>query len=63
MTDAMRFVLFNLLPSLVAGLGVLALVLVGIRIFRIRHGTLRACLLIAPIVKSTLVLVGLTVLS
>ena len=59
MSELLRFLQFNLLASLLAGLAVWALVVLGLRIFRIGYGRLRLSLLYAPVVKSLLVLVGL----
>lgn len=57
-----QFLLYNLAASVASGLLVLGVVLAGIRVFRIRHGALRSCLMTAPLIKSTLVLLGLTLL-
>ena len=57
-----QFLLYNVAASLVSGLLVLGVVLLGVRLLRIRHGALRSCLLTAPLIKSTFVLSGLTLL-
>ena len=61
MSPATRFLLYNLLPAMVAGAFVWALVHAGVHLLRIRHGKLRLCLYMAPLIKSTLVLVGMTI--
>ncbi len=58
MTLLLQFLMHNVLPSLVAGLLVWLAVRAAIAAFQIEHGTLRLCLLSAPVLKSTLVLVG-----
>jgi len=54
-----RFVLHNLLPALLAGGIAWLAVQAGLQLFRIRQGKYRICLLFAPLLKSTLVLLGL----
>ena len=55
-----QFLMNNLLPALVAGSLAWALVHVAVNVFDIRHGKLRMCLYMAPLINSTLVLLGLT---
>ena len=55
-----QFLLYNLLPAFAAGLIAWLLIYAGVQLFRIRHGKLRLCLLVAPLVKSTLVMLGLS---
>ena len=59
MGTAQQFVLYNLLPALVAGAVVWAAIWGGIHLLRIRQGKLRLCLLAAALIKSTLVLLGI----
>lgn len=59
MSALQQFVLNNLLPALVAGALAWATVWAGIHVLRVRHGKLRLCLFTAPLLKSTLVLLGL----
>lgn len=59
MTGIERFVLYNLLPSLLAGVLVWGAAWAVIRLLRIEQAQLRLCLLAAPAIKSTLVLLGL----
>lgn len=59
MNSVLQFVLYNLLPSLVAGLLVWLVVHATISLFRVQYGPLRLCLLYAPMVRSILVLLGL----
>ncbi|HJO05701.1 MAG TPA: M56 family metallopeptidase [Acidobacteriota bacterium] len=59
MTGVTRFLLYNMLPALVAGGVAWALVHAGVRLLGIRHGKLRLCLYMAPLVKSTLVMAGM----
>ena len=58
MTGVIQFVQFNLLPALAAGAAVWLLVIVGLRLFGITQPIYRLCLMTAPLIKSTLVLVG-----
>lgn len=59
-----QFLLNNLLPALLAGSMAWALVHLAVNALAIRHGKLRLCLYMAPLLKSTLVLLGLaTVLA
>lgn len=60
MSPVARFLLYNLLPAMAAGIFAWALVHAGIQLLRIRHGKLRLCLYMAPLIKSTLVLTGMT---
>lgn len=60
MSSVLQFLQFNLLPSLVGGLVVWILVLVGVWALRIDYGSLRLSLLYAPAVKSLLVLIGVS---
>ncbi len=54
-----QFALNNLLPALLAGSLAWAFVHAAVRVLGIRHGRLRLCLYAAPLLKSTLVLLGL----
>ena len=58
MTAAGQFVLYNLLPSLVAGVLAWLVIYAAIAVLRIEYAPLRLCLLYAPLVKSTLILLG-----
>lgn len=58
MSTVQQFLLYNLLPGLVAGALAWVAVLGGIELLRIRHGSLRFCLLGFPLVKPTLVVLG-----
>ena len=58
MSLVQQFVFYNLLPAVAAGLLVWLFVLLVIRIFHIDQGALRLTLLYAPLVKSTLILLG-----
>ncbi len=58
MSTLQQFLLYNLLPGLVVGALAWVAVLGGIELLRIRHGSLRSCLLGFPLVKSTLVVLG-----
>lgn len=58
MTGVRQFVLFNLLPALGVGVAVSLVVLLGLRVLGITRPAYRLCLLTAPLIKSTLVLVG-----
>jgi len=59
MSTPAQFVLYNLLPAIFGGLLVWALVAVGVYALAIRHGKLRLCLYSAPLIKSTLLLLGI----
>lgn len=59
MNAASQFLLNNLLPAIVAGCLAWAFVHLAVYLFGIRHGKLRLCLYLAPLLKSTLVLLGL----
>ncbi len=59
MSVASQFLLNNVLPALVAGSLTWAFVHLAVHVFRIQHGKLRLCLYLAPLLKSTLVLLGL----
>lgn len=59
MTTLEQFLLYNLLPSLVAGALAWLAVSAGIALLRIEHPSLRLCLLFGPLFKSTLVLLGI----
>lgn len=59
MSTLQQFLLYNLLPALVAGTVTWAAIWAGIELLRIRQGKLRLCLLAAPLIKSTLVLLGI----
>lgn len=54
-----QFALHNLLPAMVAGAVSWLAIYAGIEVLGIRHGKLRLCLLTAPLIKSTLVLLGM----
>ncbi len=54
-----QFLLNNLLPALVAGSLAWAFVHLAVHLLGIRHGKLRLCPYLAPLLKSTLVLLGL----
>ncbi len=56
-----RFLLHNLLPALVAGAVAWSAIQAGIHLLGIHRGKLRLCLLFAPLLKSTLVLLGAAV--
>jgi len=58
MSTLEQFLLYNLLPGLVTGALAWVAVLAGTELLRIRHGSLRFCLLGFPLVKSTLVVLG-----
>lgn len=58
MSTLQQFLLYNLLPGLVAGALAWVAVLGGIELLRIGHGSLRFCLLGFPLVKSTFVVLG-----
>ncbi len=58
MSTVQQFLLYNLLPGLVAGALAWVAVLGGTELLRIRHGSLRFCLLGFPLIKSTLVVLG-----
>jgi len=53
-----QFGLYNLLPAIVGGVLVWGLVAGGVYALGVRHGKLRLCLFSAPLVKSTLLLLG-----
>ncbi len=53
-----RFLFYNLLAAMLAGLSVWLLVSAALRIFRVEYGTLRLSLLAAPLIKSLQVLFG-----
>ncbi len=59
MDTLIRFGLYNLLPAIVGGVLVWAVVAVGVYALRIRHGKLRLCLFSAPLIKSTRLLLGI----
>ena len=59
MNTVEQFVLYNLLPALVTGAVAWAMIWAGIQLLGVRDGKLRLCLLTAPLVKSTLVLLGI----
>lgn len=59
MSAAQSFLLYNLLPSLLAGLVAWTLTMSGMRLLRIDHGALRLSLLSIPLAKSLLVLAGI----
>ena len=54
-----QFGLYNLLPALVGGALAWAVVGAGVYALGVRHGRLRFCLFGAPLVKSTLLLLGI----
>jgi len=54
-----QFGLYNLLPAVAGGVLVWMVVAVGVYALGIRHGKLRLCLFSAPLVKSTLLLLGI----
>lgn len=54
-----QFGAYNLLPAIVGGVMVWVLVAVGVYALGIRHGKLRLCLFSAPLIKSTLLLIGI----
>lgn len=59
MDTLVQFGLYNLLPALVGGVLVWAVVTAGVYTLEIRHGKLRLCLFSAPLIKSTLLLLGI----
>jgi beta-lactamase regulating signal transducer with metallopeptidase domain len=59
MTPLVQFLLYNLLPSLVAGAIVWLIVLVALTVLPIRKATIRLSLLAIPLVKSILLLLGI----
>lgn len=63
MTAVWKFIQFNLLPSLLAGLIVWGLILISLRLLRIGYGRLRLSLLYAPVIKSLLVLLGISAVA
>ena len=58
MNIAFDFVRFNLLPGIAAGALMWGVVTLGVWLLGVRHGKLRLCLFVAPLVKSTLVILG-----
>jgi len=58
MSVAFDFVRFNLLPGIAAGALMWAVVALGVWLLGVRQGKLRLCLFAAPLVKSTLVILG-----
>jgi len=54
-----QFGLYNLLPALVGGALVWAVVGAGVYALSVHHGKLRFCLFSAPLIKSTLLLLGI----
>ncbi len=63
MSVVWRFLQFNLFASVLAGLIVWILVLISLRVLRVGYGRLRLSLLYAPVIKSLLVLVGLSAVA
>ncbi len=59
MNALVQFGLYNLLPALVGGVMVWALVAGGVYALGVRNGKLRLCLFSAPLIKSTLLLLGI----
>lgn len=59
MSAPAQFAVYNLVPALVGGVVVWAVVAVGVRAFGVRHGKLRLCLFSTPLIKSTLLLLGI----
>ena len=57
------FLRFNLGAGLLAGALAWLLVYAGIRVLRIQDGKLRLCLYSAPLIKSTLVILGIDVVT
>lgn len=53
------FLLYNLLPAVLAGMITWLLVYAALSVFQVEYGTLRLSLLAAPLVKSLLVLFGI----
>lgn len=62
MSALYRFGFYNVLPALAGGVIVWLFVGGAVRLLRIRQGTLRLCLFAAPLVKSTLLLIGIGLL-
>lgn len=60
MSMVARFLLFNLLPSMIAGILVWLVVVAAVNILSIRQAQLRLSLLVIPLIKSTLVLLGVS---
>ncbi|MGE5221077.1 MAG: M56 family metallopeptidase [Omnitrophica WOR_2 bacterium] len=58
MSLPVRFLVYNLLPSLAAGLLAWSVVFVAIRLLRIRSSSLSICFFSLPLLKSILVLLG-----
>lgn len=58
MSTVLDFVRFNLLPGVAAGMAMWAVVTAGVWLSGLRQGKLRLCLFAAPLVKSTLVILG-----
>ncbi len=59
MNLAARFLLYNLLPSLLAGLVTWVLLSLGLGLLRVRSARLRLPVLYLPLIKSALVLMGI----
>lgn len=62
MSALAQFGRYNLLPAIAGGVLVWMLVAVGAYALGIRHGKLRLCLFAAPLIKSTLLLLGIGLL-
>lgn len=58
MSTLQQFALYNLSPALVGGTLAWAAVGAGVHLLGVRNGKLRFCLFSAPLVKSTLLLLG-----
>jgi len=58
MATAFDFLRFNLFPGVAAGVLMWAVVILGVWLLGVRQGKLRLCLFAAPLVKSTLVILG-----
>lgn len=58
MSTALDFLRFNLLPGFAIGALMWAVVALGVWLLGVRQGKLRLCLFAAPLVKSTLVILG-----
>ncbi len=59
MSGLSQFVAYNLAPAIIGGTLAWILVAVGVYALRIRRGKLRLCLFSAPLLKSTLLLLGI----
>lgn len=55
-----RFLLYNLLPSIIAGTIVWLVIIAAVNVLSIRQAQLRLSLLVIPVIKSTLVMLGVS---